>query len=100
MSDISFAVTIIDVHQRLQMVSDDSVLWGFILTFPALVAGSYYTGSGATGTSYAPGDDVVINTTQTFMFMFQKNFFQHCSDETTFVTAVDSPVVTLSGGCC
>ncbi|WP_415776991.1 hypothetical protein, partial [Flavobacterium gelidilacus] len=60
----SFAVTIIDTPTA-PMVSDDSICEGSFFTFPALVAGSYYTGSGATGTSYAPGDDVVINTTQT-----------------------------------
>jgi gliding motility-associated-like protein len=84
-----------------EFISDDSVCQGSFYTFPALAVGSYYSGSGSTGTSYAPADDVVINTTQTFyVYVSNGTAPNNCVDETSFIiTAVDSPVVSLSGGC-
>lgn len=82
-------------------IAGDSVCKGSTFTFPYLAEGTYYSGPLGTLDTYAEGDQVVINNTQTFYVYASTGIApDNCFSQTTFtVTAVDLPVVTLSGGC-
>jgi gliding motility-associated-like protein len=81
-------------------VVGSNVCIGALYTFPALVSGTYYSGSMGTGTMHSAGDQVMINSTQTFYVYAQSGTTPNCTNETSFtVTAVSIPVVTLTGGC-
>lgn len=64
-------------------------------TLPVLGSGSYYTGSGATGTPLAPG--AVISSSQT---IYVYGITGSCVAENSFdVTIIPLPVVSATNGC-
>ena len=73
---------------------------GSTYTLPLLSAGnSYHTQSGGLGTTLTPGSVITVSSTQT-IYVYAPGTIPSCSNESSFtITAVDAPIVTLTGGC-
>ena len=88
----SFTVTIVTSpvpDDPADVTSCDSYM------LPGLTVGSYYTGSGATGTLMHAGDTVSATTT---LYVFENGVAAGCNAENEFtITIVPSPVVTTPG---
>ena len=62
-------------------------------TLPAIANGTYYSGTGGTGTVFNAGD--VINTTQTIYVFGETGTTPNCTDENSFVVTINSlPIFT------
>ncbi len=81
----SFDVTINTtptVDAPLDVIACDSYI------LPALTNGSYFTGSGGTGTAYAAGD--AITTTQTVYVYAETGTTPNCSAENSFIVTINA----------
>ncbi|MFV0572781.1 MAG: T9SS type B sorting domain-containing protein [Xanthomarina gelatinilytica] len=57
-------------------------------TLPALTGGTYYTGTGGTGTMLSAGD--IITSTQTIYVYAETGTTPNCSDENSFVVSINT----------
>ncbi|RYF77883.1 MAG: T9SS type B sorting domain-containing protein, partial [Cytophagaceae bacterium] len=91
----SFTVTIYG-QPDVDDLTSVNLCQGATYTLPTLISGTYYSGPGGTGTTFAPG--YVVSQSMDF-FIFADNG-GGCTDETTFsVTVSGTPEFTITGGC-